>query len=87
MSGKWHVTKHRGPDGPKQNWPRQRGFDRFFGTIHGAGSFYDPCSLTRDNTQIPPDSVNFYYTNAISDNAAKFDEEHKSRSGDKPFCM
>ena len=87
MSGKWHVTKHRGPDGPKHNWPRQRGFDRFFGTIHGAGSFYDPCSLTRDNTQIPPDSDDFYYTNAISNNAAGFISEHKSRSGDKPFFM
>ena len=50
MSGKWHVTRFRGPEGPKHNWPRQRGYDRFFGTIHGAGSFYDPCSLTRDNT-------------------------------------
>ncbi len=84
MSGKWHVTRHRGPDGPKYNWPRQRGFDRFFGTIHGAGSYYDPCSLTRDNTQIPPDSDDFYYTNAISDNAVKFIREHDS---DKPFFM
>ena len=84
MSGKWHVTKHRGPDGPKYNWPRQRGFDRFFGTIHGAGSFYDPCSLTRDNTQIPPGSDDFYYTNAISDNAVKFIREHNS---DNPFFM
>ena len=84
MSGKWHVTRHRGPDGPKHNWPRQRGFDRFFGTIHGAGSFYDPCSLTRDNTQIPPDSDDFYYTDAISDNAVKFIREHNS---DNPFFM
>ena len=87
MSGKWHVTKHRRPEGPKYNWPRQRGFDRFFGTIHGAGSFYDPCSLTRDNTQIPPDSDDFYYTNAISDNAAKFISEHKSQSGNGPFFL
>ncbi len=87
MSGKWHVTRHRGPEGPKHNWPRQRGFDRFFGTIHGAGSFYDPCSLTRDNTQIPPDSDDFYYTNAISDNAVKFISDHKSGNGDKPFFM
>ncbi|MHC4171929.1 MAG: sulfatase-like hydrolase/transferase [Planctomycetota bacterium] len=84
MSGKWHVTRHREPDGPKHNWPRQRGFDRFFGTIHGAGSYYDPCSLTRDNTQIPPDSDDFYYTDAISDNAVKFIREHNS---DKPFFM
>ena len=83
MSGKWHVTKHRGPEGPKHNWPRQRGFDRFFGTIHGAGSFYDPCSLTRDNTQIPP-SDDFYYTDAISDNAVEFIRGHKA---DNPFFM
>jgi len=84
MSGKWHVTKHRRPEGPKHNWPRQRGYDRFFGTIHGAGSFYDPCSLTRDNTQIPPDSDDFYYTNATSDNAVKFIREHNSGN---PFFM
>ena len=49
MAGKWHVTKHIGADGPKHNWPRQRGFDRYFGTIQGAGSFYTPksCSLWR----------------------------------------
>ena len=86
MSGKWHVTKHVKPEGPKYNWPRQRGFDRFFGTIHGAGSFYDPNSLTRDNTQIVPEE-GFYYTNAIADNAAKFIAEHKSRSGDNPFFI
>ncbi|HSG72918.1 MAG TPA: sulfatase-like hydrolase/transferase, partial [Planctomycetaceae bacterium] len=47
MTGKWHVTKHTANDGPKFNWPQQRGFDKFYGTIHGAGSFYDPNSLTR----------------------------------------
>src|SRR5439155_3968212 len=30
--GKWHVTKHVGPDGPKDNWPLQRGFDHYYGT-------------------------------------------------------
>ncbi len=87
MSGKWHVSKHVRPDGPRHNWPLQRGFDRFYGTIHGAGSFYDPNSLTRDNTQIAPDSENYYYTDAISDNAVKFIAEHQGRSGDKPFFL
>ncbi|HEY8506491.1 MAG TPA: sulfatase-like hydrolase/transferase, partial [Gemmataceae bacterium] len=83
ISGKWHVTKHIAPDGPKDNWPLQRGFDRFFGTIHGAGSYYDPNSLTRDNEQIPPPK-GFFYTDAISDHAAKFITEH----GDgKPFFL
>lgn len=83
MSGKWHVTKDVRPDGEKSNWPRQRGFDRFFGTIHGAGSFYDPNSLTQDNTQITP-GKDFYYTDAISDFAIKCIDEHKQEN---PFFM
>ena len=87
MAGKWHVTKHRFPEGPLHNWPRQRGFDRFFGTIHGAGSFYDPNSLTRDNTQIPPDSDDFFYTDAISDYAAETIREHSRQHSDQPFFL
>ncbi|MEA3368605.1 MAG: sulfatase-like hydrolase/transferase, partial [Planctomycetota bacterium] len=86
MAGKWHVTPYRGPETPKHNWPCQRGFDHFFGTIHGAGSFYDPSSLTRDNTFIPPGD-DFYYTDAISDNAATYIREHQERSDVKPFFM
>lgn len=85
MSGKWHVTpllpSKTNPS--KHNWPLQRGFDKFFGTIHGAGSFYDPNSLTRDNEFIVPPE-DFYYTDAISDNAVKFIEEH---NGDNPFFL
>jgi len=90
MSGKWHVTKQVGHwSGEKEltskhNWPIQRGFDRFYGTIHGGGSFYDPVSLTRDNTPIIPDKENYYYTDAISDNAVQFLNDHKSND---PFFM
>lgn len=52
MSGKWHVTRHTAPEGPKFNWPLQRGFDRFYGTITGAGSFWDPSTLVRDNRML-----------------------------------
>lgn len=91
--GKWHVTKHIQPDGPKHNWPRQRGFDRFYGTITGAGSFFDPGTLTRDNQNITPwtDSEykpeTYYYTDAISDNAVKFIDEHCEEAAEKPFFM
>ena len=85
MCGKWHLT----PGGDKEkladksNWPLQRGFDRFFGTIHGAGSFYDPNSLTSGNSNIPP-SKDFYYTDAISDTTVKFINQH---AGDNPFFI
>ena len=85
MAGKWHVTPLRpdrtNPD--RHNWPLQRGFDRFFGTIHGAGSFYDPNTLASGNKFIPP-GEDFYYTDAISDTAVKFVREH---TGDKPFFL
>ncbi|MDP8243216.1 MAG: arylsulfatase [Candidatus Hinthialibacter antarcticus] len=83
MSGKWHVTPNIKPDGSRDNWPRQRGFDRFFGTIHGAGSFFDPNTLTLDNNFIAPWD-GFYYTDAISDYASHFIENHRE---DNPFFM
>jgi arylsulfatase A-like enzyme len=91
--GKWHVTKATDPDGPKDNWPLQRGFDRFYGTITGAGSYYDPGTLTRDNTMISPLADPeyrpevFYYTNAISDHAVRFIDEHFRRQAEKPLFM
>ena len=93
MSGKWHVTKHRQPEGPRFNWPLQRGFDKFYGTIHGAGSFYDPNSLMRQNTMISPladdayQPEQYYYTDAISDNAVKFIDEHAETHADQPFVL
>ncbi len=87
MVGKWHVTPKVRPkdEAEKRNWPLQRGFDRFYGTIHGAGSFYDPNSLTRDNTLVAPENPEtFYYTDAISDHAAKFIGEHDAG---RPFFL
>lgn len=65
------------------DWPLNRGFDRFFGTIHGAGSFYDPNSLTSGDQFIIP-AKNFYYTDAISDTTVKYIDEHNT---DKPFFI
>jgi arylsulfatase len=95
MSGKWHVTKKINPagDADKHNWPLQRGFDRFYGTIHGAGSFFDPNSLVRDNALISPyadpqyQPQDFYYTDAINDHAARFVREHARDHADAPFFM
>ncbi len=96
MAGKWHVTSKVKPKDAKDkaNWPLQRGFDRFYGTIHGAGSFFDPFSLTRGNDYISPvtdaeyqPEDGFYYTDAISDHAIRFVEEHHAASAQKPFFM
>jgi len=93
MAGKWHVTRHVAPTGPKHNWPLQRGFDRFYGTITGAGSFFDPTTLCRDNTYVTPENdeeyqpERFYYTDAISDQAVRFVREHGARDSAEPFFL
>jgi arylsulfatase A-like enzyme len=93
MVGKWHVTRHTQPDGPRHNWPLQRGFDRYYGTIIGGGTFYDPAGLCRDNTMIPAlkdplyQPKQYYYTQALSDHARTFVSEHQRQHPDKPFFM
>ncbi len=88
MSGKWHVTpgvdRSTGTDIDKSNWPKQRGFDRFYGTIQGAGSFYDPYSLTDENEPIKPENSEFYYTTEIGRKAEQFIAESV---GEKPFFL
>ena len=83
MVGKWHIAKNLTPQGDRSNWPMQRGFQRFFGTLNGSGSFYDPGTLMSGNTFIAP-AKDFYYTDAISDTAVKYIREHSSRT---PFFM
>lgn len=78
MTGKWHVThnpyhsKGGEPQDPK-TWPLQRGFDRFYGTLAGGGNYFSPVSLMRDNQPLdPPKEVGYYFTDAISDEAASY---------------
>jgi arylsulfatase A-like enzyme len=91
--GKWHVARDIKPDGPKYDWPMQRGFDKFYGTITGGGNYYDPTTLCRGNTYITPENDPeyhpslFYYTDAITDNAIAFLKQHRAESPKQPFFM
>ncbi|MYC96979.1 MAG: arylsulfatase [Caldilineaceae bacterium SB0661_bin_32] len=109
MSGKWHVGGAYDPTRP-ESWrpgedghptPRQRGFDRYYGTLDGAGSFFAPYSLMEDDSfvnrgaesgsqgkgQIDQTSAAgaYYYTDAISDRAVKMIEE--SLLTEDPFFL
>lgn len=91
MAGKWHVTKqvgHWSGDenlASRHNWPRQRGFDRFYGTIHGGGNYFNPISLVEDDQPVTSVPHGYYYTDSISDYAAQFVTEHAERRADQPF--
>ena len=86
MVGKWHVTRYTqaANDVEKANWPRQRGFDHYFGVLKGTANYFLPDSLTRENEPIQPPAEGFYTTDAFVDNAIRFlDEGDKS----KPFFL
>ncbi len=83
MSGKWHVTPYIIENPDKKNWPRQRGFDRFFGMISGAGSLYDPRSLTLENEYVAP-REGFYCTTDFTNYGVQYIEEHSSEN---PFFL
>lgn len=85
MSGKWHVSSNLRQ--PTDSWPMQRGFDEFYGTIIGAGSFYDPNTLTRGNTNVEHEAraPGFFYTDAISDEAVGMIRRHHAAHREQPL--
>ena len=81
MSGKWHL-------GHKiSHQPHDRGFDRFYGTLLGACSYFDPASLMKDSTPIKAGSPGYYYTDAISDTAVQFIKGHMAGNAEDPFFL
>ena len=94
MSGKWHVGGDYNladpdswtPSAPGFPTPTQRGFDRYFGILTGAGNFYFPKTLMDQDTLVPLAELDdFYLTDAISDNAVGMIGEAVAR--DSPFFM
>ena len=99
MVGKWHLVhmritgkeqvNHRNTDPfwfDKSDWPMQRGFESYYGTIIGVGDYFDPFTLTQGNDTVesaPP--AGFYYTDAITDHAvSRVAEDAKAN---KPFFL
>ena len=91
--GKWHVARNIRQNGPKYDWPIQRGFDHCYSTITGGGTYFDPCALTKDNEQVSPladpdyKPDQFYYTDAIGDHAVRFIADQHRSAPEKPFFI
>jgi arylsulfatase A-like enzyme len=84
MTGKWHLTWNLTADGPRENWPLQRGFEKFYGTLPSHGSQFDPAGLFDGNTPVKADG-DFFYTDAITEHAIRFIREFE-KSG-APFFL
>lgn len=88
MSGKWHVGERA------EHWPLRRGFDRYFGLISGASSYYTirrdqkrTRQMVTDSTLWEPPATGFYATDAYSDSAVQMLQEHQRSNTDQPFFL
>ena len=94
MSGKWHVGGAYDLRDPA-SWsvagderhplPTQRGFDEFYGILAGATSFYHPVTLMRGETFVMPEGDDYYFTDAVSDEAVRMIEG--AAQDDAPFLL
>jgi len=74
LAGKWHLGH------PKGNWPRDYGFDEFWGSLAGTPGYYHVKDAYHNETPI---EVNGYFTDRITDKAIAFIE----RNFRKPFFL
>lgn len=88
MSGKWHLGER------KKHWPRTRGFDRYFGLISGASSYYEIIKdqprfrqMAYDDENWYPPENGFYMTDAFADTAVSFLEGHLQQAPEQPFFL
>lgn len=73
--GKWHNIGESFKTYSERRAPMERGFNHFYGTPIGAGSFFAPLKLSRDGVAAEnewKENESFYYTDAISNNAVNY---------------
>jgi len=88
-SGKWHLTKFQSPNGPYDQWPLAKGFDRYYGFLTAEADHYHP-PLVRDNSYIPlPKTAEegYHCTTDFTDAAIDFVFNHVNSNPDKPFFL
>lgn len=93
MCGKWHLGYQN-----MEERPLAWGFDRFYGSLEGAISYFEPGNpakyphdkrprhVTLDNDTITPDK-NFYATNRFTEYGMLFLEQHFNERDNDPFFL
>ena len=87
--GKWHLVsmENSSSAGPFDQWPLQRGFDRYYGFLDGETDQFAP-DLTYDNHRVErPKSVadGYHLSEDLVEHAIGFIHDTKSVRPDRPF--
>jgi len=70
---------------PKEQYPVNRGFEKYFGNIFGVVNFFDPFSLVNGDQPVDQVPAGYYHTDAINDTAASYIRQLSSNS--QPFFL
>ncbi|SFQ23592.1 arylsulfatase [Parafilimonas terrae] len=70
---------------PIEQYPVNRGFEKYFGNIWGVVDYFDPFSLVSGSTPIKEVPKDYYHTDAINDTAVAYIKELSSSN--KPFFL
>jgi arylsulfatase len=89
--GKWHLTPmmEASPAGPFDNWPLQRGFDRFYGFMQGETDQFYP-ELTCDNHPVDPPygpEEGYHISEDLVDRSMALIRDQKSIWPTQPFFL
>ncbi len=87
--GKWHLCpmEDASAAGPYDQWPLQRGFDRFYGFLEGETDQFHP-ELVYDNHSVEPPATpeqGYHLSEDLVDRAIGFIHDTKSIRPDRPF--
>ncbi|MEM9464688.1 MAG: arylsulfatase [Actinomycetota bacterium] len=88
-AGKWHLapTQDTSAAGPFDQWPVQRGFDRFYGFLEGETDQFHP-ELVQDNTHIDPPGGpddGYHVSEDLVDKLLLMINDSKGVRPDRPF--
>jgi arylsulfatase len=87
MVGKWHLTPMNqfSGAGPYDQWPVQRGFDRYYGTPDGLTNQFTPDLLCDNHWLDVPNDDDYHFSADIVDRAIDMARDHRHGSPDRPF--
>jgi arylsulfatase A-like enzyme len=89
--GKWHLCQmeHASAAGPFDQWPCQRGFDRYYGFLDGETDQFSP-DLVADNHRVEPPSRpedGYHLSEDLVDRAIAMVHDTTSIRPDRPFFL
>lgn len=70
---------------PLEQYPVNRGFEKYYGNIWGVVDFFDPFSLVNGTQAVREVPDNYYHTDAINDTASAYIREFAR--DDRPFFL